>query len=261
MRCFIIAICLLSLAACASRQPVDITDRAQFREELQAALLDDPDLVLDLLHEHDIEVYDIVSQGAEHKREREQALQLAKELENPLQPAMDPVRPVVGDADAPVTIVSYSDYLCSWCLRGAETMKRLLERYQGQVRLIRKHNPRSEQSAMAALYYEALAEQDPALAFALHDRLFADQQSLAEKGEDFIKAQAMELGADMDRLASDVDREDIHARISADTAEAESFGFSGTPMYVVGGVSVRGAKPLEEFDKIVRLVLERHLGQ
>ncbi len=261
MRCFIIILCLLSLTACASRQSVDIADRDQFRRELKAALLDDPELVLDLLHEHDIETYDIVTQGAEHKRQREQAEILAKELANPLQPVMDPARPVRGAHDAPVTIVSYSDFLCSWCSRGAQTMEALLERYTGLVCLVYKHNPRSEQSAMAALYYEALGEQDPALAFALHDRLFADQQALAEKGAEHLQALAAELGADMDRLSTDLEREDITARIAKDEQEAEGFGFSGTPMFVVGGVSVRGAKPLDDFDQIVRLVLERRSAQ
>lgn len=261
MRHIVIVLCLLFLAACATSRPAPGTDAEPLARQLRAALAEDPDLVLDILRENDIAVYEIASQGAEHKHRQQQAEQMASELANPLKPVIDPARPVRGDADAPVTIVSYSDFLCSWCARGAQTMEQLLERYKGKVRVIDKHNPRSEESARAALYYEALGEQDPALSLALYDRIFADQQPLAERGEAFLKELAAELGADMGRLAADLQREDVQARISADVAEAESFGFSGTPMYVVGGVSVRGAKPVEDFAEIVDLVLERRGAQ
>ena len=264
MRSILVILCALSLAACAAHQPAP-EDSGQtagdFRQQLRAALLDEPELVLDLLDEHDIEAYDIVTRGAEHKRQREQAEQLAHELENPLAPVIDPARPMRGDVDAPVTIVSYSDYLCSWCARGSQTMAALLDKWAGKVRVLCKHNPRSEQSGTAALYYEALGEQSPELAFALHDRIFADQQPLADGGEDYVKGLAEELGADMDRLAADLERDDLKARIAADIEEAEEFGFSGTPMYVVGGVSVRGAKPMDEFDQVIDLVLERETAK
>ena len=49
----------------------------------------------------------------------------------------------------------------------------------------------------------------------------------------------------------------VKERIEADMAEARKFGFSGTPGFLINGVSLRGAYPFDEFKKII----DRHLGE
>ena len=49
--------------------------------------------------------------------------------------------PAKGPADAPVTIVEFSDFQCSFCLRANSTVAQVLEKYQGKVRLVFKHYP------------------------------------------------------------------------------------------------------------------------
>jgi protein-disulfide isomerase len=51
--------------------------------------------------------------------------------------------------------------------------------------------------------------------------------------------------------------EEVKKRIDADRAEAEKFGFSGTPGYLVNGVSLKGAYPIDEF----KAIINKHLGQ
>ena len=45
--------------------------------------------------------------------------------------------------------------------------------------------------------------------------------------------------------------------ISEDMKEARSFGFDATPSFLINGVSVVGAVPIEEFEKVIRLVEEK----
>ena len=71
-----------------------------------------------------------------------------------------------------------------------------------------------------------------------------------------MKAQAKKMGLDMGRLAKDVTSEEVKQRIAADQAEGEKFEFSGTPGYLINGVSLRGAYPLDEFKKII----DQHLA-
>ena len=43
----------------------------------------------------------------------------------------------------------------------------------------------------------------------------------------------------------------IAKRIEADMAEAKSFNMSGTPGFVINGISLRGAYPADAFKKII----------
>jgi protein-disulfide isomerase len=60
----------------------------------------------------------------------------------------------------------------------------------------------------------------------------------------------------MKKLEKDLNDASIMERIQADTAEAQTMGFNGTPAFVVNGVSMRGAFPFNEF----KVVIDRHLS-
>ena len=46
-------------------------------------------------------------------------------------------------------------------------------------------------------------------------------------------------------------------RISTDTEEARKFDFSGTPGFIINGISLRGAYPIDEFKKIIDTHLKK----
>jgi protein-disulfide isomerase len=108
----------------------------------------------------------------------------------------------------------------------------------------------------AAKYYEALRLQDPDKAFAFHDELFANQAGL-QQGDSFLKATAKKLGADMKRLAADLDSDQVEKRITEDVKEAESFGFNGTPAFTLNGIPVLGAYPVEHFEMLIGKLKEK----
>ena len=63
-----------------------------------------------------------------------------------------------------------------------------------------------------------------------------------------------EHGANVGQLKRDLKKPELAKRIDDDTAEARSFGFDATPTFVINGVSVRGAAPLDEFEDVLRRV-------
>ena len=81
-----------------------------------------------------------------------------------------------------------------------------------------------------------------------HDTLFANQKLLKE---DNLVQFAQDLGLDMEKF--NVDRKDpkIKERIDADQASVVKLGARGTPAFFVNGIHVKGAKPFEEFKKII----------
>lgn len=247
------------LATSFVSSPVHAADPspAVLKEAIREVLKENPDLILDILREKKIELFEIVDQGVAAKRQLDSKRQLEAELKNPFQPAIDSTRPMLGEKNAPIIIVEYSDFQCSYCVRGAQTMKELLRRHPGKIRVMFKHMPLQNFARREAQYFEALARQDHALAWKFHDRAFAEQKKVATEKEKAMQEIVAALGADRDRLARDLEKKEIADRIDADMKEAQRFGLRGTPMFLINGVSVRGAAPIEEFERVMQRVEEK----
>jgi len=82
----------------------------------------------------------------------------------------------------------------------------------------------------------------------MHDLIFANQRQL--EAEIFF-GYAKQLGLDEGKFKADYAAAEIKKRIDADAAEAASLGVTGTPGFFVNGRFLRGAKPFEEFKKMI----------
>ena len=155
--------------------------------------------------------------------------------------------------DAKITIVEYSDFQCPFCSRGYDTMKALEQKYGDKIRVIYKHLPLEmhPQAMPAAQYFEAIALQDHGKAQKFHDMVFENQQELNEKKEKFLDEAAKKVGADLAKVKKDIKTDAVNDRIKKDMAEAQKFGFSGTPGFLVNGIAVRGAVPPQHFESII----------
>ncbi|MGZ6265262.1 MAG: DsbA family protein, partial [Bdellovibrionota bacterium] len=111
--------------------------------------------------------------------------------------------------------------------------------------------PMHPMSMPAAKRFEAIALQSPEKAYKYHNEVFANQRELNAKGEKFLDEVAKKVGANVAQMKKDMDGEKVKARIQADMQEAEKFGISGTPGFIVQGVSIRGAYPFETFKGII----------
>lgn len=156
-----------------------------------------------------------------------------------------------------MTIVEYSDFECPYCSRGYQTAKEVLKNYPNDVRIVFKHLPLEfhPKALPASKYFEAIAMQDHGKAEKFHDGIFENQDKLKKDGESFLKSLAKGLGVNMKKLEADLADPSVMTRINADMEEAKKFQISGTPGFVINGVSLRGAYPYEEFKQII----DRHL--
>ena len=191
-------------------------------------------------------------QVEEQKFQEEEIKAREEEYKNPKKPVISDDRATKGNKAAQVTIIEYSDFQCPYCSRGYQTMKKVIEEYPDKIKVIFKDAPivRIHPNAMiAAQYYEAVAFKQPARANEFHDYIFEHQQELTEKGEAFLKASVKKLGLKI--TEKDVQSDEVKKRIDEDQKEFEKFGFSGTPGYLVNGISLKGAYPLDEFKKII----------
>jgi len=228
-------------------------------EKVRSVLQEHPEILVDVLRQQGPALLEIVEGAARSRQEARERARFAAELAKPLSPDLSGGRISLGPEKAPVTIVEYSDFLCHYCGMASGTIKALLQRHPKDIRLFYKHFATGKNDVRAALYFEAIALQDPAKAWKFMDAVFANQKDVAEKGDEALDGLAKGLGVNMKRLAQDVKRKDLAERIKNDVKEARNFGFEGTPVFLVNGAPVRGAVPLEIFEDYVKLAA--HPGQ
>jgi protein-disulfide isomerase len=155
--------------------------------------------------------------------------------------------PARGPADAPITIVEFSDFQCRYCVRAQDTIAAVEALYPGKVRLVFRNNPLDpEDGTLAAEAAQAAGAQGRY--WAMHDRLFANPVRLDRA---VVEGYAIELGLDVSRFRRELDE---HAHLDAVLRDAKLstwLGLSSTPMFFVNGRAIKGAQPLKVFTAII----------
>jgi protein-disulfide isomerase len=156
--------------------------------------------------------------------------------------------PALGPADAPVTLVEYTDYQCPYCRRAQITVEQVLERYGDKVRLVYRDLPLDfhAQAFQASRAARCAGEQQ---------RFWEYHRGLLMEAGDYSDAdlgrRASALGLDANAfgtcLASERHSEDIRASL----AEASRLGVQATPTFFINGRRLSGAQPLEAFVAII----------
>lgn len=181
------------------------------------------------------------------------------------QPAEVPLgdAPVLGDPDAPVTIVEYSDFQCPFCLRHfSETLPQLQAYIEaGQVRYVFKdfpiHNihPQAQKAHEAARCARELGG-DEAF-WTMHDLLFANQPEWANNPDHIavFKSLAAEAGLPQAEFDTCLDSGRYAAAVNEDLAEGQRLGVSGTPSFFINGQRLVGAQPFPLFEQAIEALL------
>jgi predicted DsbA family dithiol-disulfide isomerase len=163
-------------------------------------------------------------------------------------------RPSTGVGDAPVTIIEFSDYECGACARGASTMKRLLQQYQGRIRLVFRNFPLSNHPHSQKAAEAGMCAREQGKFWEMHDLMFANQEKLAVTD---LKAAAADLRMDTERFASCLDSGRYAPIWQADKAEGQAYGISLTPTFLINGRVVRGAVEYQAFVDAIEEELQR----
>jgi predicted DsbA family dithiol-disulfide isomerase len=151
--------------------------------------------------------------------------------------------PARGPADAPVTIVEFSDFECPFCGALFPTLKALEQTHAKTVRLVYRHFPLTNIHPYAQKAAEAsLCAHDQGRFWEMHDSLFGFQQDLTVKS---LKLRARELNLDTAAFDACLDSGEQAARVKADMADAAKAGVTGTPTLFVNGRILLGNQPAE----------------
>ena len=158
----------------------------------------------------------------------------------------------LGSKSAPVSIVEFSDFQCSFCKKfAAATLPKLKDTYiqRGQARFSYRHfavlGKFSLQSAMAA---ECAGEQGKFWEY--HDRLFANQGGLAFRHSN-LEQYGRDVGLKPDHFSQCLAAEKFRKKVEGETAVAASLGARGTPTFFINRRLIVGAQPFEAFQAVI----------
>ncbi len=162
----------------------------------------------------------------------------------------EPEEHVLGDPDAPVTVIEYGDFECPYCAAAAPVLKQLVEESDGRVRLVFRHFPLAgnhPHALTAALAAEAAGAQGAF--WPMHDLLFARQDRL---GDAALRAYADSLGLDGSRVVGEAAQE-FAGKVMADFQLGLEDEVAGTPTVVVDGELFSGRVELTALRRAARL--------
>lgn len=164
--------------------------------------------------------------------------------------------PVIGPADAPVTIVEFSDFECPFCQRHfQEVYPLLMSEFGDQIRYVYRDFPLNSIHPNAAPAAEAglcALEQDAFWPY--HDLLFGGPLDLNRAS---YESYASSLGLDVDAFILCLDDGRYFEEVEADLEIGIETGVSSTPTFFINGIGLVGAQPFEVFQQIINYELER----
>lgn len=159
-----------------------------------------------------------------------------------------------GPANAPVTIVEFSEFECPFCSRVNPTLDQVREKYGDKVRIVFRHFPLPFHQNAQKASEASLCAADQGKFWELHDAMFANQRALAVPQ---LKEKAVQLGLDAAKFNACLDSGEKAPIIAADKRDGEKAGVTGTPGMFINGRFVNGAVPLETFATIIDDELRR----
>ncbi|HLJ38465.1 MAG TPA: thioredoxin domain-containing protein [Steroidobacteraceae bacterium] len=139
----------------------------------------------------------------------------------------------LGPEHAPVVLVEYGDFECPLCKQAAPTVRMLLERFAGRVRLVFRHFPLEEahpHALAAAEAAECAGEQGKF--WEMHDLLWANQEHLALR---HLHGYAGRLGLDMARFTAEMDDHVYLQRVREHQESGRHSHVRSTPGFFVNG--------------------------
>ncbi len=154
--------------------------------------------------------------------------------------------PSLGPDNAPVTIIEFSDYQCTYCISWHnEVYGRLMSEYKDQVRFVYRDfpltsiHPDAQPAAEAA---HCAGEQDAYWKF--HDALFSNKYGL---GTQAYQQYAAEIGLDTAAFNACISERRYQAKVEDGINLAFGVNVRSTPTFFINGLMVVGAQPYEVF--------------
>jgi protein-disulfide isomerase len=240
MRLSLIAAALLAASPVLADGLTDMTDaeRAAFREEVKAYLLENPDVIIEAM---------TVMQEREDAAAAERDIQMLADNKAAIYENGNDW--VGGNPQGDITLVEFMDYRCGYCRKAYEEVEELVKS-DGNIRFVMKEFPiLGEQSLLSSQFAIAVKMLYGEEAYkSAHDALITLR---GDATPETLATLAAQLGHDPAAVAAKMAEPDVMDIIKANHALATTMEINGTPTFVVDQTMVRGYVPLDGMRQIV----------
>jgi protein-disulfide isomerase len=179
--------------------------------------------------------------------------------------------PTLGNPDAPITIIDFSDFQCFMCARYVKNTEPIInETYiqTGKAKLVFKHFPiRGFDSIGASIAAQCINDQGQSKFWKFHNILYHNQGPIDSGwvNKENLKNFASQIsGLDMDRFVDCLESEKYKEHVQSDLELAKKFKFTESPSFIIINSSgetnpeyLSGAHPFPSFASIIDKKLER----
>lgn len=186
---------------------------------------------------------------------------IANPFAEQLQKLKTDLSPSEGTAGAPVVMVLFSDFQCSYCRQLAKTLQEnLLKSYPNEVRLYFKDFPLDEihpWSRSAAIAGRCVFRQDPQSFWAFHDWIFDKQGDITtDNVRNQVMAWAGVKGLDTLQLGRCYDGRATERDVDRTVAEGKDLQIHSTPTLFINGRPIPGVMPWQNLKLVIDFELD-----
>ncbi len=169
-------------------------------------------------------------------------------------------QPILGEEEAPVTVVEFGDFKCPSCKAWGETVyPQLVQDYvdTGEVKFsyinVLFHG---DESMLASLAAESVYQQSPDAYWDFHKALFAAQPEVNHDGAWITPEKVLEVAAaypsiDQEKLKADMEQQATMDAVEIDTALVEEAGVAQTPTIVINGQTLEDPFDYEAIKELI----------
>ncbi len=213
-------------------------ERAQFRAEVRAYLLENPEVIMEA-----VEILQTREAQGQAQADFDLVTQNADAIFN------DGYSYVGGNPDGDIVLVEFLDYRCGYCKRAHPEVEELLAQ-DGNIKLIVKELPiLGDASVLASRFAVAVKQVAGDESYkAVHDALMGINGDVTLPT---LRRLGSTFGLDMDAVEAQMDSDEVTAEIAATRALAGALQISGTPTFVLQDELLRGYLPLEQMQALL----------
>ena len=213
-------------------------ERAQFRAEVRAYLMENPEVIMEAV-------------DALREKEANAQAQADVDLVSVNADAIfdDGYSWVGGNPDGDITLVEFLDYRCGYCKKAHDEVAKLLET-DGNIRLIVKEFPiLGDQSVLASRFAVAVKQVAGGDSYkAMNDALMAFRGDVTLAS---LRRMASTFGLDMDAIEAVMDSDAVTQEIAETRALAQRLQITGTPTFVMKDELLRGYLPYDQMQALL----------
>jgi len=172
--------------------------------------------------------------------------------------------PILGNKNAPVAIIEFSDFQCPFCRAfWEESLPQIKKEFidTGKAKLIYRDYPLSFHSMAMPSAQAAECADEQGKFWEMHDKIFGEQDKLGQGTVTYavqdIKGWAAEIGLNASKFNNCLDSGKYKTEVDKDFADGTAAGVTGTPSIFINGRLIVGAQPFASFKAIIEEELNK----